>query len=150
MRHPNIKCISFDLQPVAPLAQKKIDASGLSARIEAGGGDFMKDDLPKADLVTMGNILHGLNEDVKEQLIQKVYNMLPPGGALVTIENIIDNDRRQNTFGLLMSLNMLIENGDAFDYTMNDFDRWAKKAGFSRTEVISLTGPTSAAIAYKD
>jgi hypothetical protein len=149
-RHPNIKCISFDLPPVAPLANKKIAAFGLSGRIETAGGDFMKDGLPKADLVTMGNILHGLNEDAKQQLIQKVYDMLPPGGALITIENVIDNDRRQNTFGLLMSLNMLIENGDAFDYTMNDFERWAKKAGFSRTELMPLKGATSAAIAHKD
>lgn len=56
---------------------------------------------------------------------------------------------RQNTFGLLMSLNMLIENGDAFDYTMNDFDGWTRQAGFKRTEIVPLAGPTSAAVAYK-
>jgi hypothetical protein len=97
----------------------------------------------------MGNILHGLFEETKQELVQKAYDTLPEGGALITIENIIDNERRQNTFGMLMSLNMLIENGDAFDYTMNDFERWAKKAGFRHTELIPLAGPTSAAVAYK-
>jgi hypothetical protein len=97
----------------------------------------------------MGNILHGLNEDAKLKLIQKTYEALPAGGALVAIENIIDNDRRQNTFGLLMSLNMLIENGEAFDYTFDDFERWAKKTGFTSTALLPLAGPTSAAIAYK-
>jgi len=147
--HPDIQCISFDLSPVVPVAQKKIESFGLSNRIKVVGGDFLKDVLPKADLITMGNILHGMDEDTKQELVQKVYDTLPEGGAFMAIENIIDNDRRQNTFGLLMSLNMLIENGDAFDYTLNDFERWTKRAGFKKVELLPLTGPTSAAIAYK-
>ena len=149
LNHPDIQCISFDLPPVAPVAQKKIDSFHLSNRIKVIGGDFLKNLLPKADLVTMGNILHGLDEDTKQELVQKVYDTLPEGGTFMTIENIIDNDRRQNTFGMLMSLNMLIENGDAFDYTLDDFERWTKKAGFKKVELLPLAGPTSAAIAYK-
>lgn len=149
LNHPDIQCITFDLPPVSPLAQKKIESFGLAERIKVIGGDFMKNLFPEADLITMGNILHGLDEDVKQQLIQKVYDRLPDGGAFIAIENIIDNERRQNTFGLLMSLNMLIENGDAFDYTLNDFERWTKAAGFKKVEVMPLAGSTSAGIAYK-
>jgi len=149
LNHPDIQCTSFDLPPVSPVAQKKIDSFGLGDRIKVIGGDFLKDDFPKADLITMGNILHGLDEQSKQQLVQKVYDHLPEGGAFMTIENIIDNERRQNTFGLLMSLNMLIENGDAFDYTLHDFERWTKAAGFKKVELLPLAGPTSAAIAYK-
>jgi len=93
--------------------------------------------------------LHGMNEESKQELLKKVYDALPAGGVFIAIENIIDEDRRQNTFGLLMSLNMLIENGDAFDYTMADFSKWAKAAGFKRVESMPLTGPASAALAYK-
>jgi cyclopropane fatty-acyl-phospholipid synthase-like methyltransferase len=149
LNHPDIQCISFDLSPVVPVAQKKIDSFGLASRIKVVGGDFMKNLFPKADLITMGNILHGLDEEVKQQMIQKVYDTLPEEGAFIAIENIIDNERRQNTFGLLMSLNMLIENGDAFDYTLNDFEKWTKAAGFKKVELMPLAGPTSAAIAYK-
>ncbi len=148
-QHPDIKCINYDLAPVKPLAEKKIAQLGLSGRIKAESGDFFKDPIPRADVITMGNIIHGMDENAKQSVIDKVYQSLNDGGALIVIENIIDNDRRQNTFGLLMSLNMLIENGDAFDYSMNDFEGWAKKAGFKRTELIPLTGPASAAIAYK-
>jgi hypothetical protein len=149
LQHKQIRCTTFDLPPVAPLAKARIAAFGLSDRIDVVGADFLKDELPAAELITMGNILHGLDEPTKQKLIQKVYNKLPEGGAMMAIENIIDNDRRQNTFGMLMSLNMLIENGDAFDYTANDFEGWAKSVGFTRTEQLSLTGPTSAIIAYK-
>jgi precorrin-6B methylase 2 len=149
LNHPDIQCISFDLAPVVAVAQKKIEGFGLSNRIKVVGGDFLKNLFPKADLITMGNILHGMDEETKQQLVQKVYDTLPEGGAFMAIENIIDNERRQNTFGMLMSLNMLIENGDAFDYTFNDFERWTKTAGFKKVELLPLAGPTSAAIAYK-
>ena len=105
--------------------------------------------LPKADVITMGNILHDWNLENKKRLIQKAYAALPDGGAFIAIENLIDDARRENAFGLLMSLNMLIEFGDAFDYTGADFCEWCSEAGFKRFEFINLAGPTSAAIAYK-
>ena len=97
----------------------------------------------------MGMILHDWNLDIKKQLIAKAYRALPEGGALVAIENIIDDPRRENAFGLLMSLNMLIEFGDAFDFTGADFTAWCLEAGFRRCEILPLAGPASAAIAYK-
>jgi hypothetical protein len=82
-------------------------------------------------------------------LIGKAYKALNDGGRLIAIENVIDDARRENTFGLLMSLNMLIELPGGFDYSGAQFDNWCKGAGFARTEVIGLAGPTSAAVAYK-
>ena len=97
----------------------------------------------------MGMILHDWNLEHKRMLIGKAYDALPDGGAFVVIENLIDDERRTNAFGLLMSLNMLIEFGEAFDYTGADFDGWCRDAGFRRTEVVPLRGPASAAVAYK-
>jgi hypothetical protein len=147
--YPSVKCITYDLPPVGPLAQKKIDAAQLQSRITFEGGDFMKDPLPSADVYTLGNIIHGLDEQGKITLMKKIYQQLPDEGAMMILENIIDDDRRINSFGMLMSLNMLIENGDAFDCTFADFQKWTREIGFRRTEIVSLTGPTSAAIAYK-
>jgi hypothetical protein len=65
------------------------------------------------------------------------------------VENLIDDDRRENIFGLMMSLNMLIEFGDAFDYTGSDFREWCTEAGFRSVDVLPLAGPASAGIAYK-
>jgi len=148
-RHDHLSFTTFDLPPVAPLAQKQIDKAGMRDRIKVVSGDFFVDELPKADVITMGNILHDWNLEKKKILIGKAYHALPEGGALITIENLIDDARRENAFGLLMSLNMLIEFGDAFDYTAANFREWCAEAGFSRFEVIPLAGPTSAAVAYK-
>jgi precorrin-6B methylase 2 len=149
-RHPHIHCISFDLPAVEPIARKTIDREGLSDRIRTASGDFFKDPLPKADVITMGMILHDWNLEKKKHLIKASYDALPEGGALIAVENIIDDERRENAFGLMMSLNMLIEFGDAFDFTGADFWNWCREAGFKRSEVLPLAGPCSAAIAYKE
>lgn len=146
---PHMSCTSFDLPPVEPIAKENISKAGLSDRVKTAAGDFFKDPFPKADIITLSLILHDWNEDNKLFLIKKAYDALPQGGALVVIENIIDNQRSQNVFGLAMSLNMLIETGDGFDFTLNDFTGWAKQIGFSKVDLLPLAGPTSAAIAYK-
>jgi hypothetical protein len=148
-RHPHLRFTSFDLAPVAPHARRYIEAAGLSDRIQVASGDFFRDPLPKADVVTMGNILQDWNLEKKKALIRKAYDALPAGGAFIAIESVIDDARRENAFGLLMSLNMLIELGDGFDYTGAQFREWCEEAGFRSAEVVPLAGPSSAAIAYK-
>ncbi len=148
-RHPHLRCTSFDLPVVEPIATRTIQQAGLADRVNAASGDFFDDPLPKADVITMGLILHDWNLERKLQLIRAAFDALPSGGALVVIENLIDDERRENVFGLMMSLNMLIEFGDAFDFTGADFRGWCEDAGFRSVEVLSLAGPASAGIAYK-
>ncbi len=149
-RHPHLACTSFDLPAVAPVARRHVEALGVGSRVNIVSGDFFRDALPKADVLTMGNILHDWDEEQKRMLVRKAYEAVNPGGMFIAIEAVIDDARRQNAFGLLMSLNMLIELPGGFDYTGAQFDAWAREAGFSRTEILPLAGPSSAAIAYKD
>ena len=148
-RHPHLNITVFDLPQVVPVAQRYLTSIGVADRVTVVGGDFFVDDLPSADVIVMGNILHDWNEEQKQALIGKAYKALSDGGRLIAIENVIDDARRENTFGLLMSLNMLVELPGGFDYSGAQFDIWCKGAGFARTEVMPLAGPTSAAIAYK-
>jgi cyclopropane fatty-acyl-phospholipid synthase-like methyltransferase len=148
-RHPHLRCISADLPIVDPLARDVIEQAGLSDRVVTKVLDFWRDPFPAADVITMGNILHDWNLEEKKVLIGKAHQALNDGGALVIVENIIDDERRSNAFGLLMSLNMLIETRGGFDFTGADFASWTREAGFSSSTVIPLAGPTSAAVAYK-
>ena len=148
-RHSHMTCQSFDLPQVAPIARRWIGRSPAAARVSAVSGDFLHDSLPRADVITMGMILHDWNLDKKKHLIRLAYEALPSGGAFIAVEHLIDDARRENTFGLLMSLNMLIEFGDAFDFTGADFWEWCREAGFRSYEVLHLAGSCSAAIAYK-
>lgn len=146
--HAHMECTSFDLPAVTPVALENLHHTGLR-NVYIQSGDFMQEEFPKADIITMGNILHDWNTDIKKMLIRKAYDALPQGGALITIENIIDDNRKENTFGLLMSLNMLVETEGGYDYTGADFDKWIKEAGFSGSYLIPLEGPASAAVAIK-
>jgi hypothetical protein len=148
-RHPHLRCKTCDLPVVRPIAERAIAAAGVADRVEAVALDFFVDPIPPADVVTMGMILHDWNLDKKLQLVRAAYDALPPGGAFIVVENLIDDARRENVFGLMMSLNMLIEFGDAFDYTGADFAGWCREAGFRKIEIMTLAGPASAGIAYK-
>ena len=149
LKNPHMKCTSFDLPAVRPIASGLIEKAGVGDRVMLEDGDFFKDALPNADVITMGNILHDWGTSDKQMLIGKAYEALPDGGSLVIIENIIDDDRRKNVFGLLMSLNMLIETEAGYDFSGSDFNTLAKGAGFRETRVMPLMGPASAAIAIK-
>ena len=145
----HLQGIGFDLPEVAPIFEEYAEECGVAGRLRFHPGDFFKDSFPQVDVITMGHILHDWNLETKEMLIRKAYQALPEGGALVVYEAIIDDERRKNAFGLLMSLNMLIETHDGFDYTGADCSGWMKKAGFRETRVESLVGPDSMVIGVK-
>lgn len=147
--NPHMTCTSFDLPPVGPVARENIDHMGLSDRVTIKSGDFFKDEFPAADVITMGNILHDWGTGDKKMLMQKAYDALPSSGSLVVIENIIDDNRSENAFGLMMSLNMLIETPEGYDFSAGEFAGWAKEIGYSEISVLPLTGPSTAVIAIK-
>jgi precorrin-6B methylase 2 len=149
MNNSHMNCTSFDLPAVTPITTKNIHDMGLEDKVKTQSGDFFKDEFPKADVITMGNILHDWGTEDKKILIQKAYNALPDGGAFIVIENIIDDNRSENAFGLLMSLNMLMETSEGYDFSKTDFDIWATEIGFRDVKIIPLTGPSSAIIAIK-
>ncbi len=147
--HSHITGGGFDLPPVGPLFDEFVAGAGLSDRLRFYPGDFFTDPLPAADVLVMGHILHDWDADEKRTLLERAYAALPDGGALIVYEAIIDDDRRSNAFGLLMSLNMLIETPAGFDYTGADCQRWMRDVGFGETYVQPLVGPDSMVVAIK-
>jgi O-methyltransferase domain len=149
LANPHIEGIGFDLPEVGPIFEEYAEDNGLSGRVKFAAGSFLDRPLPKADVVMMGHILHDWNLEVKRMLVRKAYEALPDGGAFIVYEAIIDDDRSSNIFGLLMSLNMLIETNDGFDYTGADCAGWMKEAGFRETRLEHLVGPDSMVIGIK-
>jgi len=149
LANPHLTGIGFDLPEVAPIFEEYAAAVGVAGRVRFQPGDFFKDALPAVDVILMGHILHDWDLPTKQMLIQKAYAALPAGGALIVYEAIIDNDRSQNAFGLMMSLNMLIETPGGFDYTGADCEGWMRAAGFSSTRVQHLVGPDSMVVGIK-
>ena len=149
LANPHLRGRGFDLPEVAPVFEEYVAAVGVADRLSFLPGDFFKQDFPKADVVLMGHILHDWDLPTKKMLIHKAFDAVPAGGALVVYEAIIDDDRSKNAFGLMMSLNMLIETPGGFDYTGADCTAWMKEAGFSSTRVEPLVGPDSMVVGIK-
>jgi hypothetical protein len=149
LANPHLAGQGFDLPEVAPIFEDYVAANAVGERLSFAAGDFFADALPRADVITMGHILHDWDLDQKRTLIGKAYDALPEGGSLIVYEAIIDDDRRQNAFGLLMSLNMLIETEGGFDYTAADCRGWMADAGFRETRAEHLVGPDSMVVGVK-
>ena len=149
LANPHLRGIGYDLPPVGPVFEEYVAANGLNDRVTFKGGSFFTDDLPQADVLLFGHILHDWDLPTKKMLLQKAYAALPPGGAVVVYDAIIDDDRSKNAFGLLMSLNMLIETPGGFDYTGADCISWMQEAGFKDCRVEHLVGPDSMVIGIK-
>jgi len=149
-RHnPHLKGGGFDLPLVGPIFEEYVRSFGLSDRLIFYPGDFFSDTLPRADVLIMGHILHDWSLDEKLRLIRKAYEALPDGGALLVFDSIIDDERKRNAFGLLMSLNMLIETPGGFDYTGRDCTSWLREVGFSKSRVEPLAGADSLVVGIK-
>jgi len=149
LAHEHITGGGFDLPPLEPIFDAYVAQFGLGDRLTFSTGDFFADPLPEADVLVMGHILHDWDLDEKRLLLQKAYDALPDGGALIVYEAIIDDERRSNAFGLLMSLNMLIETPGGFDYTGADCRAWMEEAGFRESYVEHLVGPDSMVVGIK-
>jgi SAM-dependent methyltransferase len=149
LMHAQLSGVGFDLPEVAPIFEDYVEANGVANRLTFAPGDFFNDPLPKTDVIMMGHILHDWDLAQKQALIRKVYDTLEPGGAFIVYESMIDDDRRANVFGLLMSLNMLIETPGGFDYTGADCVGWLRAAGFRETRVEPLVGPDAMVVGVK-
>ena len=147
--HAHLRGGGFDLPALEPIFTDYVAAAGLQDRLGFHGGDFFAGPLPEADVLVMGHILHDWDLEQKRELIAKAHAALPDGGALIVYDTVIDDDRRSNVFGLLMSLNMLIETRGGFDYTGADCQGWMRDAGFRETRVEPLIGPDSMVVAVK-
>lgn len=149
LAQPHLSGRNFDLPVVQPIFDEYVAANNLSDRLSFYPGNFFEEPLPQTDVITMGHILHDWDLEQKLMLLKKAYDALLPGGSLLVFEALIDDERRQNAFGLLMSLNMLIETPGGFDYTGRDCSQWMRETGFSSTRVEHLAGPDSMVVGVK-
>ncbi|HKF48481.1 MAG TPA: methyltransferase [Terracidiphilus sp.] len=149
LKNTHLTGVGFDLPEVGPIFEEYVESHGLSARVKFEPGSFFEQPIPKADVVMMGHILHDWGLEEKKVLVRKAYEALPEGGAFIAYDAIIDDDRSKNAFGLLMSLNMLIETDRGFDYTGADGVAWMREAGFREARVEHLVGPDSMVVGIK-
>jgi hypothetical protein len=147
--HPHLRGIGFDLAPLQPAFETYVRQAGFDDRLRFTSGDFFKDRLPAADVLVFGRVLHNWDLKTKKMLLEKAYQAVPGGGAVVIYDMLIDDDRSADANGLLSSLNMLVWTANGFGYTAADCLSWMAEAGFAATRVERLPGGNSMIVARR-
>jgi hypothetical protein len=144
--HPHLTGGGFDLPSVRPAFDAYIRHHGLGDRLRFYAGDFFKSPLPSAEVLLMGHILHDWDLDRERQLLAKARSALSKDGVLIVYDQMIDDERRSNAAGLLMSLNMLVRTRGGYDYTGAECIGWMREAGFTQVRRAHLCGPYSTVV----
>ncbi len=147
--HPHIDGYGFDLPAVGSAFERFVGMHGVAGRVAFAAGDFLSDPFPRADVVVLGRVLHNWDLETKRRLLAKAWEALPPGGALLVYERLIDDERRKNAWALLASLNMLVVTPGGFDFTAADCIAWMRDAGFRDARVEPLVAGHAMVVATK-
>jgi hypothetical protein len=147
--HEHLVGGSFDLPPVGSLFDEHVAGAGLDERLRFFPGDFFVDPLPAADVMIMGHVLHDWSDAERRTLLAKAWDALPTGGALIVYDAMIDDERSSNVFGLLMSLNMLVETAGGSEYTAAECCAWMQDVGFRTVSAEPLAGPDTMVVGVK-
>jgi hypothetical protein len=147
--HPHLVGGGFDLPEVHAEFSAYVNDRGLASRLTFYNGDFFKHDLPSADVLIMGRILHNWGLATKKMLLHKAYRTLPSGGALIVYDPMLDEDRA-NSHALFASLTMLLETQEGFEYTATECLGWLDEAGFCGMHTIRIDAGHMAMIGYKN
>ncbi|MFF4361108.1 methyltransferase [Streptomyces sp. NPDC001604] len=137
--HPHLQAGVFDLERTRPLFTEHVGRLGHTGRIEFTGGDFFTDDIPRADVIVLGHILHGFDTDRRRQLLRRVHAAVNPGGQILVYDRMIDDERR-SAERLLSSLHMRLVSPDGSEYRTGDLNDWLAEAGFTAPAAQPLLG----------
>nr|ADE34508.1 SsfM1 [Streptomyces sp. SF2575] len=147
--HPHLRGSVMDLGKAEPLFDELMAERGTTGSVVFHPGDFFTDDLPAADVIVYGHVLHDWSAEQCQVLVERAYQALPSGGALVVYDQMLDEES-PDLRSLVGSLNVALLSEGGSEYTVAEFRAWAEKAGFRFDRAERLPrGNDTVAIAHK-
>ena len=151
--YPSLTATVYELPHVCPIAEEKIKAAGLEHVIGTAPGDLQVDPtLPDGhDVILLSQMLHGCDERSNRALLDKCWTALPPGGAVVICELLLNPERSGPPAAALMGMNMLLAQTGGKNYAETEYLTWLADAGFTDPQIVRLeaAGADGAVIARK-
>ncbi|MDI3390352.1 methyltransferase [Streptomyces sp. B-S-A8] len=137
--NPHLKGAVFDLPPLKPAFDRHMDRLGDTAGpVTFHGGDFFKDDLPQADVLVFGHVLHNWGVEDRVALLKRAYDALKPGGSVFVYDPMAGGDQ-PSMHGALAGLTMLVWSRGGHEYAADDLHGWLREAGFE-PETVEVDG----------
>ena len=106
---PRLRAVVFDLPPVEPYLREAGSVHRVADRLDFVAGDFFNDELPRADCVAFGYVLSDWTDETCVDLLRKAYRACRPGGRVLIMERLFDDDRRGPLATAVMNLEMHVE-----------------------------------------
>ncbi|PNI11675.1 ASMT isoform 3 [Pan troglodytes] len=126
--YPGCKITVFDIPEVVWTAKQHFSFQE-EEHIDFQEGDFFKDPLPEADLYILARVLHDWADGKCSHLLERIYHTCKPGGGILVIESLLDEDRRGPLLTQLYSLNMLVQT-EGQERTPTQYHMLLSSAGF--------------------
>jgi acetylserotonin N-methyltransferase len=147
-RYPDLRAVVVDLPDAVPLAQEIVGASAVADRITVVAGDFFLTPLPKGDLYALGRILHDWSEEKIVKLLGRIHEHLPPAGAVLIAEKLLEEGKRGPRWAQLQSLNML-SCTEGKERTLLEYEALLRRVGFAEVLGCRTSSPLDAVLAIK-
>lgn len=147
--YPGLQATVFDLPAVERFAEEHIRDADLNGRVRFQAGDFFQEDLPAADLYSLGRILHDWSEAKIRHLLEKIFRFLPPQGALLIAEALLNEEKTGPLHASLQDLNMLVCT-EGRERSAAEYRELLLSAGFSSVEYRQTGAPVDAILAIKN
>jgi len=151
LRHPHLRGIVTDLEPVCVVARENIAASGLASRFTAVAADLMAGPYPSgADVILLGHILHDWSDETCRTILRNCAAALPTRGVLLISESVLRPDFSGANLANLKDLVMLVANEpDARERTEQEYRSLLDATGFELVDVLRFDAPRDLLVARK-
>jgi acetylserotonin N-methyltransferase len=147
-RWPNLTGVVFDLPVAVPLAEEFVSQSPVKDRVQIVAGDFFVDPLPQGDVYALGRIVHDWTETKIVMLLNRIYERLPTGGAVLIAEKLLNDNKTGPRWAQMQSLNMLTCT-EGKERTLGEYEELLVRAGFADVRGIRTSSPLDAVMAVK-
>jgi acetylserotonin N-methyltransferase len=147
-RYSHLRAVVFDLPDAVALAQEIVGASAVAERIKVVAGDFFVDPLPEGDLYALGRILHDWDEKKIIKLLHRIHERLPPGGAVLIAEKLLEEGKRGPRWSQMQNLNMLTCT-EGKERTLSEYEALLKQVGFAEVFGCRTSSPLDAVLAMR-
>ncbi|XP_032621370.1 acetylserotonin O-methyltransferase-like [Chelonoidis abingdonii] len=131
--YPKSTVTIYDLPKVVQVAKERFVLPE-EHRITFHEGDFFKDPIPEADLYILARILHDWADDKCMQLLTKIYKACKPGGGVLLVETLLNEDKTGPLEAQLFSLIMLVQ-AEGKERMPTEYSKLLAAAGFREIQV---------------
>lgn len=149
---PEARVTAQDFPAMLSVTREYLKRHNVEKQFDFLPGDLKTVDFGRGqyDLALLGNILHSEGAQSSQNLLQRLHDAMRPGGRVVIIDMLPNDDRSGPPFPIFFALNMLLHTEHGDTYSLAEYTSWLAEAGFPRVETADIGSHSPVVIGYRD